>query len=85
MANMLPYILPFFSEAIARSKNAVAVRESVVNILIRRSLEREAQAFMEGSEPPGRQDRSALEYILQRAEALNAPAALGDLNSDNSA
>lgn len=83
MANMLPYILPFFSEAIARSKEAVAVREIVVNILIRRGLEREAQAFMEGNEPPGRQDHSALEYILQRAEALNTPAALRDLDSGN--
>jgi hypothetical protein len=56
-------------ESIARSKNAVAIREVAVNILIRRDLSREAQAFMDGSEPPGRQDRSLLEYILQHAEA----------------
>jgi tetratricopeptide (TPR) repeat protein len=67
--NLLPYVLPLLMESIARSKNAVAIREVAVNILIRRDLSREAQAFMDGSEPPGRQDRSLLEYILQHAEA----------------
>jgi len=69
MTNMLPYCLPLFSEAVIRSKDAVGVRETVVNILIRRNLTREAQAFMDGTEPPGRQDRSTLDYILERVEA----------------
>ncbi|HEV2259713.1 MAG TPA: tetratricopeptide repeat protein [Streptosporangiaceae bacterium] len=70
LTDQLPYVLPLLSEAIARSANSAAVTESVVNIMIRRNRTREAQAFMEGTEPPGRQDRSALEYILQRVEEL---------------
>jgi tetratricopeptide (TPR) repeat protein len=69
LANQVPYVLPLLAEAIARSTNAATI-ERVVNILVRRNLTREAQAFMEGTEPPGRQDRSALEYILQQTNEL---------------
>jgi tetratricopeptide (TPR) repeat protein len=75
LADMLPYCLPLLSEAIARSKDAVAVRENVVNILIRRNAAREAQAYMDGTELPGRQDRAALDYILEHAEASSGQQA----------
>jgi tetratricopeptide (TPR) repeat protein len=67
-SDLLAYCLPLFLEAIARSGNMVSMRENIVNVLIRRDATREAQAIREGSEPPGRQDRAALDYILERAE-----------------
>lgn len=68
----LQYCLPLFEEAINRSENTVvAIRERIVNILVRRDAERDAQAIREGGELPGRKDSSALDYILQQARIIS--------------
>jgi tetratricopeptide (TPR) repeat protein len=63
----LQYAIPLFLEAISRS-SSVSVRETVVNILVRRDAGADAQAIREGAEPPGKQERASLDYILEHSE-----------------